>query len=452
MAAQSASFEITIWSGANVGMLLNLSLVTEALVSLIDKYIRASPEAAAIAGLKVSSEPRDKLTGDSTVGLYLYHITEDAHFKNLPAPSADTPPIRFTPMGLSLYYQLSAHSDTPFEPGIQKEHLLIGLAIKALRDYPIIDDTTEIGNPLVKVFPANLRDADNRLRISLMPVMHNEALSYSTAGAQPLRLSTYYQVSVALLEPFEPTLRAGRVLKYGVFTFTRGAPRLDGSRSNVTFTIPGETTPRVVDIRPAEAAVRNLATNTGGEIVFFGSDLAGDETTLLIKNVLFTEPVEVGFDWGVTATDSEVFAVVYPSAGLVTILPGMYSAVARVTTHKMGPDNKLRTFVKTSNETPFIVTPRIDTISAPTAAGVVTVTGAVFQDPALSVEAVETFVGSNKLPLKAPGPLNPGEFEVVNVTTLRFRYPIAGINSNETLPFRLIINGAESAPNWVVTP
>lgn len=433
-------------------MLLNLSLVTEALVNLIDKYIRASPEGPGIIGLKVSSEPRDKLTGDSTVGLYLYHITEDAHFKNLPGTSADTPPLRYTPMGLNLYYQLSPHSDTLLEPGIQKEQLLMGLAMKALRDYPIIDDATEIGSPPVKVFPLNLRDADNRFRIGLTPVLSNEALSFNSSGDQPLRLSTYYQVSVALLEPEKPTRRAGRVLRYGVFTFTRGAPRLDGSRSSVTFTIPGEITPRQVEIQPAETAVRSLVTNSGGEIVFFGSDLAGDETTLLIKNKLFAEPVEVGFNWGVTATDDEILAVVYPTADLTKILPGMYSAIAKVTTHKMGPDNKVRTFIKTSNETPFIVTPRIDAISAPDAAGVVTVTGAVFQDPAISIEAIEVFVGANKIPLKAGVPLNAGEFEVVNATTLRFRYPIAGINSAETFPFRLIINGAESAPNWVVAP
>ena len=433
-------------------MLLNLSLVTEALVNLIDKYIRASPEGPGIAGLKVSSEPRDKLTGDSTVGLYLYHVAEDAFFKNLPGTSADTPPLRYTPMGLNLYYQLNTHSDTALDPGIHKEQLLMGLAMKALRDFPIIDDTTLVGAPPVKVFPLNLRDADNRFRIGLTPVVHNEAINYATAGAQLLRLSTYYQVSVALLEPEKPKLRAGRVLKYGVFTFTRGAPRLDGSRSTVTFTIPGETAARAVEIQPAEASVRNLTTNLGGEIVFFGSDLSGDETTLLIKNTLFPEPVEVGFNWGVTSTGDEIFAVVYPAADLTKILPGMYSAAAKVTTHQMGADNKLRTFVKTSNETPFVVTPRIDAISAPDAAGIVTVTGAVFQEAAISIEAVEVFVGANKIPLKAGIPLNPGEFEVVNATTLRFRYPIAGINPGETLPFRLIINGAESAPNWVVAP
>jgi hypothetical protein len=132
----------------------------------------------------------------------------------------------------------------------------------------------------------------------------------------------------------------------------------------------------------------------------------------------------------------------------------MYSAVARVTSRQIGPDKQVRTFIKSSNETPFIVTPRIDSITR--VADIVTVRGAVFQDSAvptvIPAEAVEVFVGANKLPLKGAGLLQPGEFEVVDVATLRFRYPISGINSGETVPFRLIINGAEGAPNWVVAP
>ena len=241
---------------------------------------------------------------------------------------------------------------------------------------------------------------------------------------------------MVLLEPEKPTRRSGRVLKYNVFTFTRGAPRLDGSRATITFTVPGETSPTTVEVQPAEVSVRNLVTNTGGEVILFGSDLVGDETTLLIKHKLFDEPIEVGADWGVTATEGQIFATVHPSAGLRRILPGIYSAIAKVVTRRMGADNKIRTFIKTSNETPFIVTPRIDTISAPDPAGIVSVTGAVFQDPEIEIESVETFVGPTRIPLKATAALNVGEFEVLNATTLRFRYPISGINSGETVPFR----------------
>ena len=439
-------------------MLLNLSLVTETLINLIKKHVEASPEAppAVLTGLTVSAQPRDKLTVDNTIGMYLYHVTEDAHFKNLPAMSADTPPLRYTPMGLNLFYQLSAHSTAADNTGIFREQLLIGLAIKALRDYPVIDDSTEIpiatAPPPNFVLPPDLRGADNRFRVSLLPVLHNEALNFSTSGAQPLRLAVYYQVSVVLLEPEKPTLSASRALKYGVFPFTRGAPRLNGSRATVTFTIPGEASAGKAETQPAEVSPRNPLTNTGGEIIFPGSDLAGEATTLLIKNKRFAEPIEAGMDWGVTATDTQVFAVVQPALGMAKTLPGVYSAIARVTTRRMGPDKKLRAFIKTSNETPFVVTPRIDSIVGPSPSGDVTVTGAVFQDA--EIESIEVFVGSRKLAKKAPATaaLSAGEFEITAVDTLRFQFPITGINSGEIVPFRLIINGAESAPNWVTAP
>ena len=430
-------------------MLLDISLVTQTLVSLIDKHIKASPVGSGISGLKVSAEPREELDGPSTVSIYLYHIAEEPQFKNAP-PVSSALPVRYTPMGLNLFYQLSAHSDTQNDPGIFKEQLLTGLAIKALRDYPTIDDSTEIGGQ--KVFPADLQGTDNRFRITLQPIAPSESVSFWAPGKLPMRLAAYYQASVVLLEPEKPVLRAGRVLKYSIFTFTRGAPRLDGSRATITFTIPGDVSPTIVESQPAEVSVRNLITNTGGEITFIGSELNGDATTLLIKSKLFDEPEEVGIEWGVTATESQISAAVYPTVGTHKILPGIYSAVAKVTTHRLDANNKIRKFNKTSNETPFIVTPRIDSISAPDAAGIVAVTGAVFEDPNLLVESIEMFVGQTGVSLKDGASLNAGEFEVVDAATIRFRYPIADVNSGATVPFRLLINGAESAPNWIVAP
>ena len=218
-------------------MLLDLSLVTQTLVSLIDKHVTALPAAAGIGGLNVSAVEPEALAQENSIGIFLYHIAEDPHYKNAAPVSSDLPPIRFTPMGLNLYYQLHTHSPTDGDPGVFREQLLMGLAMKALHDFPVIDDSTEIGG--LPVFPADLQGTDNRLRITLQPIPPNEATSYWTAGKQPLGLATYYQVSVILLEPDKPIRRSGRVLKYGIFTFTRGAPRLDGSRATVTFTDPG---------------------------------------------------------------------------------------------------------------------------------------------------------------------------------------------------------------------
>ena len=111
-----------------------------------------------------------ELKGGNVIGLYLYHLSEDPQYKNLPSPGNDDPPIRYTPMGLNLSYQLTAHSDN----GILNEQYMMGLAVKALRDYPVIDDTTEIdtGTTVEKIMQSDIRGYNNRLRIVLQPIPH----------------------------------------------------------------------------------------------------------------------------------------------------------------------------------------------------------------------------------------------------------------------------------------
>jgi hypothetical protein len=425
-------------------MLLDIGLVTETLRTLLLKQIATSPEYAKVSPLEVWPQPPDKLNGNHTIGLYLYHMTEDAQYKNLAPPGLDQPPVRFTPMGLNLYYQLTAHSDILGISGPENEQTMVGLAMKALHDYPTVDDSTVISG--VQILPAELRGSGNRFQIVLQPVQHNEAMTYWTAGSLPLRLALYYQASVVLLEPESSLSRSGRVLTYGVYTFVRGAPYLEGSRNTVTFTIPGEAAARSVQLQPAQAPV-------GGKIVFFGSDLSGDQTTLIITSVNFANGVEVGPEWGVVASDTQIFATVGTTLALGAVVPGTYTAIAKVIERRVMPDGSVRDFPKSSNATPFLVAPRIDLIQPPDALQQVLVKGGVFQDASgIPVDAVEVFIGPNSVHLKSGAALNPGEYEVVDAANLHFRYPIAGVSSGSTVPFRLIINGAESAPRWVTAP
>ena len=148
--------------------LLDLSQVTRTLVTLLQTHVQASPVWPPGVQLTVSPDPPDKLAGENTLGLYLYHAAEDAHHKNLPPLGNDQPPVRYTPMPLNLYYQLSAHSDLPTPTGAYREQLMMGCALKALHDYPVITDATVLrGAP---VLAASLRNLDNRLQIELRPV------------------------------------------------------------------------------------------------------------------------------------------------------------------------------------------------------------------------------------------------------------------------------------------
>jgi hypothetical protein len=230
-----------------------------------------------------------------------------------------------------------------------------------------------------------------------------------------------------------------------VFSTARGAPHLDGSTNTVQFTIPGESSPRTISLQPAEVPIT-------WKVTFAGSGLAGDQTTLLLQGGSLTGPVEVGADWGVVASGAEIFATVQALAGGVTVVPGIYSAMAKVTDSRVLPDKSIKAITATSNLTPFTVVPLITAILPPDLSQRVVVQGGVFQDAGIGVDAIDLFVGPQKLTPKAGATLNPGEFEVLDPATLRFRYPIAGVNSGDVMPFRLIVNGAESAPNWVTAP
>jgi hypothetical protein len=424
--------------------LLDLSLVTTSLTNLLTQALNHSPFGPSLTKLLVSPLPPDKLTGDQTLGLYLYSIEENTQYKNVESVVPDPLfPERYIPMGLNLYYQLTAHSDLQHDAAAIQEQLLMGLAMKTLHDYPRIDDSTVIaGN---KIFPIDLQGTDNLFRLTLQPVPFTEAMQYWNAGNLPLRLATYYMVTPVLLQPEKPDSLRGRVLRYGVFSFVRGAPHLDASQSAVEFQVPGETVARTIRVQPAEAPV-------GGQLTFIGTELSGDATTLLLNHRSFPAPIEVGPDWGVLATSSQITATVQSNAQLSTIVPGVYSARARVSATRAMRDGSTRAFSNVSNEVPFLVTPAIAAISAPAPDGSITVTGGVFQNAAIPADAVQVLTGGTMLALKGAGPLSAGQFEVADPATVRFQFPATGFVSGATAPLRIIVNGAESAPAWVQAP
>lgn len=105
-----------------------------------------------------------------------------------------------------------------------------------------------------------------------------------------------------------------------------------------------------------------------------------------------------------------------------------------------------------SNETPFAIVPEVTTPTVPDPAGRFTVTGRVFQHADIAPEMVQVYVGANRL-TQAVNPLNlqPGEYDIPNATTLNVRLSASAV-SGDRLGVRIIINGAENAPQWVIVP
>lgn len=424
--------------------LLDVSRVTSTLVRLLDTHINDSPAWPSAVTLTVSPDPPDRLAGEATLGVYLYHLAEDPHRKNLPPPAGNGGAVRLVPMGLNLHYQVTPHSDLEDGIGALREQLMLGCAVKALHDFPLVDDTTAIAG--TSILDPALAGADNRLRIVLQPIPFGEASSYWTAGTHPLRLAAYYEISVVLLEADEPRSRAGRVLQYGVFVGPAESPRLDGSRSTIAFTLPGETAARELEARPAQVA-------PGGTLVLEGSALTGDETTLLLRSARWDQPVAADAAWALAATPTRVTAVAQATASGEDVVPGVYSALIRVRRRRTVADGLVRDFEQPSNATPFVVVPRLTAVSPPQQSGLITITGATFQHADIAPEDVDVYVGETRLTRDAPPPPDPpaGAFRIESPTSIRLRLP-SGLAAGSTHPLRVIVNGAESAPRWVVAP
>ncbi len=432
--------------------LIDLSLVTTTLLRLLKA--RVDPLWAALfapgppPAINYTGVSSASLTGDQTLGMFLYYASEDPHFKNLPPFYQDQPPVRFIPMGLQLQYQLVAHAADLGDAAAAalRSQRLYGLALKTLHDFPSLDRNTSIGGP---VFPPELQGTENVIRIAQRSVPTNEATNFWTAGNQAVRLAAYYEVSATLLEPDKPQLRGGRVLRYGVQVFINGAPRLDTSRTTVRFRLPTEPTDRSAEVAPGEAAI-------GENISFEGSDLNGDSTTLLIRRSDWDNPQQVGLDWGVVAGTDSILAQVKSQASLEDVVPGVYSAAARVTRNRQMPDGRIRSFSQASNEVPFTVVPQITNpaynLVALAVGNIVTVTGGVFQHPDVLAENVRVIIGAEPVPLKPTAALTAGHFEISSAAQIRIQFPITGLVTGATLPLRVIVNGAENSPRWVQVP
>src|SRR5262249_12075179 len=277
-------------------------------------------------------------TGSHALSFYLYHVREDAHTKSQDWQTNEERPQRFKPMGLSLFYLLCPKSNAP-QPRDRAlaDQLVMGLALKTLHDFAIIDDTTTVdtlGGPKL-LMPAAMRGKSNRLRVSLQPKPSEEAQNFWQGGNLPTRLAAYYEVNATLLEPEEPRRRHGRVLVVGIHPFVRGRPYIENTRNTVTFTIPGEIAPRSIQMTPAEVAY-------GDPCEIYGSDLKGDTTELVVDHGDFAAVVPGDPTWNLKTDGSVLTATARATAGAQAVLPGVYGVFVVTTMRSRLPDGSQR--------------------------------------------------------------------------------------------------------------
>ncbi len=430
----------------------DLSDVTQTLIWIIETGIQALEGWPPAVTSSVSPLPPDRLVdGGTDLGLYLYHVAEDAHYKN-PAPDSAGPANR--PLALNLYFQLTAQVGNLAADAFRAQQLM-GAAVRVLHDFPlIVDSTTLVDNVGVEhniLSQRGLQGRGNRIRVTLRPVPVDDAVDYWTAGDAPLRLAAYYQASVILLESEPPATVAPRVLTYGSGVFATGAPILTGSRAILSIVVGRDTTASQVTVQPAQVSI-------GERFELIGTTLTGTGTTLQLRDERGAKSVDAS-SWAVVATAERVFATPTAALGDGDLLPGTWSASV-VVTKTIAVGRSLRPVTHSSNETPIMIVPRLDatspsgpTLGSAAAGAAVTWTGWLFQHADIPTDdndprAVHVLVDQAALVLDTDGTLDPGEFSVTDPTTLDARLP-SDLVPGSVVAVRVGVRGAWSSPQWL---
>jgi hypothetical protein len=117
------------------------------------------------------------------------------------------------------------------------------------------------------------------------------------------------------------------------------------------------------------------------------------------------------------------------------------------------PDGSTRDFGFVSNDTPFSISARIDSVTM--AADLGTISGYVFADPAtppFPPDAIQLCIGGIVLTEVPAGPpvvaLARGQFRVVDEATIDFRLPVEAV-AGRPVSVRLFVLGAESPAQWI---
>lgn len=426
--------------------------ITKSIIKMMDIKLRPALGRPAGTGITVPIPP-DRMSEEGLC-FFLYHVQENNAYRNIPTLGSDQPPVRFTPMALKLYYQLSAFTEVdPDNEDIYTEQLMMGTAMKTLHDYPEITEDTQIFDPqtnqIVTIQENALIGKNNRIKISLLPTPSSEAINYWTAGNSAMRLAAYYEIGVVFLEPEKPKTYSGRVLSYGTYVFTEGAPKITASESTLEFLLPSGVNQQV-NVQPAQAAYDDAFS-------FFGDSFSGDQIDMVLYHADLKNPIETDGSWQLNLTPQNILAVTIGRTGIqkdpddnpvvVDVLPGIYSAQIKVRRNKTLHDGTTKDFFYSSNQFPFTLAPKIDAV-ADQGNGIINVTGEIFEHIDYKEEDLVLYLGEKEL--KKDNALPEDTYRIVSASTIEIHLD-SNLATGLFLPLRILIRGAESAPSWIST-
>jgi hypothetical protein len=456
-----------------------LSHVTHAIIELIRaEFSRRFGESIPVSLVPTLPDPKE---GGSNVHVYLYHVKECPHNRNLPSPGGAGPvPIQHTPLVLVLQYLITTVHGADSTDGdgsnnyfVEQDYL--GYVARAIHDYPVLTKGTEF--PLITDSRyvnhlGDYIDEDTELELILRPAAPEETISFYSAGQQQgIRPTLFVEARVALIEPEPPkTTLPGIVLHLGTVVAPMGKVGLVGTRSTLGVWQLGSLVK--LDANPGRVAVfdsvnlppgdginderdtisEDITGNNRLTIETFGT-IGGDAELLLEGNgQRIRVPRLAGTSWNfehaVHTLSMSVFTTIrgYLNDATVTsdipIVPGLYSARLLV----RYPDFRTRT----TNSVAFFVMPQVLALTPGPAAGEFTLTiSGQYLDSEL-VSEIEVSAGSVGLRRRPPTldedhpPSDDGTFRVSNNSVI-FNLPQTEPTTGRK-PVQLSVNGVPALP------
>ena len=287
----------------------------------------------------VTMRSPDKARGSGTenqLNLFLYQVSPNAAWSNLSIPpnSGSARP----PLALNLHYLITAYGSDDDTAGIFR-HWILGLAMSALHDHPIIDE-----NELVSIQQSLgggiIGDMIEPIRITQQPLSIEEISKLWTTFQTNYRMSAAYLATVALIESTRtssaplPVLSRGRD-DQGVFSVTGRYPEITGvhvRRISPDMHIPGQL---------------------GNELVIQGKYLNCQDIRVLFRNNRLELPISLQPLPGFTDTDINVTLpdpIVEPAA-MTEWLPGSCMVSVQFAYPDLSPSE--------TNVIPFAIAPVI---------------------------------------------------------------------------------------------
>jgi hypothetical protein len=187
---------------------LAIGAVTKAMAELLTRKLNI-PQLMGATTFRVTALPPDddRIADETGLNLFLYRVSESPTARNMDWRGDRANPVNGNkpPLALTLSYMLTAYAKKTggtAQDDISTQQLL-GNAMAILHEYPILNDVhdSEFDADLDAQFAPELRNAFEKVKVTLMPISMEEFSKIWTGFSKAYRLSVAYEVSLIEIGP-----------------------------------------------------------------------------------------------------------------------------------------------------------------------------------------------------------------------------------------------------------